>query len=316
MRRAYKYSPCANLTDFAGQGGASPLVIYRAIDNLGERKMRERMKPTAFDYQRAGSVAEAVAIYHHAEDARYLAGGQSLIAALNFRLDAPGLLIDISRIASLRGIERLGDTIRIGAMTRHVEVMHDPLVATHLPLLRDAVASVAHPAIRNRGTIGGSIALSDPASEMPACALALSAKFHVEGPDGGKTVPADDFFLGVYETALTPGEILTAIEIPIPGPGCQHGFAELARRNGDYAMTGLAMMRGPDPRIVWFAMSDRPVRALAAERALQAGAEVSAVLALATDGIDVLGDLNASAQMKRHYARVLLGRVLQAEVAR
>lgn len=273
------------------------------------------MKPAAFDYQRAASVSEAVEIYHRAADARYLAGGQSLIAALNFRLDAPGLLIDISQIAALRGIRRQDDTIRIGAMTRHVEVMRDPVIAAHLPLLTEAVGNVAHPAIRNRGTIGGSIALADPASEMPACALALSAILHLEGPEGRRTVAADDFFLGVYETALTPGEILTEIEIPVPAPGARHGFAELARRKGDYAMMGLAMMRGPDPRIVWFAISDRPVRAQAAEQALRAGAQIAEVLPLATEGIEVQGDLNASAQMKQHYARVLLGRVLRAEAA-
>jgi carbon-monoxide dehydrogenase medium subunit len=270
------------------------------------------MKPAEFDYVRAASVEEAVALHQAAADARYLAGGQSLLAALNFRLDAPGLLIDIGQIAALRGIRREADSIHIGAMTRHAEVARDPLIARHLPLLAEAVAHVAHPAIRNRGTIGGSIALADPAAEMPACALALSAVLHLQGPAGQRTVLADDFFLGLYETALSPGEMLTGLSVPVPATGARHGFAELARRRGDYAMTGLAMMAGPAPRVVWFALSDRPVRARAAEAALDAGHEVAAVAALATEGIAVLGDLNASEDAKRHYAAVLLARVLRA----
>jgi aerobic carbon-monoxide dehydrogenase medium subunit len=269
-----------------------------------------RMKPTAFDYVRAESVDDAVMRYRMAKDARYLAGGQSLLAALNFRLDAPELLVDISQIGALRGIRRRGNSVLIGAMTCHAEVGGNPFVAAHLPLLSEAVAHVAHPAIRHRGTIGGSIALADPASEMPACALALSAILHVQGAGGARTIPADDFFLGVYETALIPGEILTQIEFPLPAAGARHGFRELARRRGDYAMTGLALMSGRAPRIVWFALSDRPVRALAAEAALAAGADIEAVASLATDGIEVLGDMNASEAAKRHYARVLLSRVL------
>ncbi|MES2847093.1 MAG: xanthine dehydrogenase family protein subunit M [Pseudomonadota bacterium] len=269
------------------------------------------MKPAPFEYVRATSVDDAMARYIEAEDARYLAGGQSLLAALNFRLDAPELLIDISQIGALRGIGRQGNAVIIGAMTRHAEVAADPLVTAHLPLLAQAVAHVAHPAIRHRGTIGGSIALADPASEMPACALALSAVLHVNGPDGLRTISADDFFRGIYETALMPGEILTQIEFPLPATEARHGFAELARRKGDYAMTGLALMTGPSPRIVWFALSDRPVRARTAEAALAAGETRANIAALATDGINVLGDLNASDAVKRHYARILLSRVLQ-----
>jgi carbon-monoxide dehydrogenase medium subunit len=253
-----------------------------------------------------------VALHASAADAaRYLAGGQSLLAALSFRLDTPTLLIDIGRIAELKGVRRDGDCIVIGTTTCHAEIARDPLIARHLPLIAEAVAEVAHPAIRNRGTFGGSIALADPAAEMPACALALSAVMVVQGPEGERRIAADAFFLGSYETAMQPGELLTRVEIPIPPAGARHGFAEIARRRGDYAMAGLAMMHGPKPRIVWFALSDRPVRARAAEAALEAGKDGDDIAARATDGVPVFGDANATEAMKRHLARQLLARNLR-----
>jgi carbon-monoxide dehydrogenase medium subunit len=270
------------------------------------------MKPAVFDYVAATSVEQAVALHASAADAaRYLAGGQSLLAALSFRLDAPTLLIDIGRITELKGVRRDGDCIVIGSTTCHAEILRDPLIARHLPLIAKAVAEVAHPAIRNRGTFGGSIALADPAAEMPACALALSAVMVVQGPEGERRIAADAFFLGSYETAMQPGELLTRVEIPIPPAGTRHGFAEIARRRGDYAMAGLAMMHGPKPRIVWFALSDRPVRARAAEAALEAGKDGDDVAARATEGIPVFGDANATEAMKRHLARQLLARTLR-----
>jgi carbon-monoxide dehydrogenase medium subunit len=270
------------------------------------------MKPAVFDYVAATSVEQAVALHASAADAaRYLAGGQSLLAALSFRLDAPTLLIDIGRIAELKGVRQDGDCIVIGSTTCHAEILRDPLIARHLPLIAKAVAEVAHPAIRNRGTFGGSIALADPAAEMPACALALSAVMVVQGPGGERRIAADAFFLGSFDTALQPGELLTRVEIPIPPAGTRHGFAEIARRRGDYAMAGLAMMHGPKPRIVWFALSDRPVRARAAEAALEAGKDDDDVAARATEGVPVFGDANATEAMKRHLARQLLARTLR-----
>lgn len=270
------------------------------------------MKPAVFDYVAATSVEQAVALHASAADAaRYLAGGQSLLAALSFRLDAPTLLIDIGRIAELKGVRREDDCIVIGTTTCHAEILRDPLIARYLPLIAKAVAEVAHPAIRNRGTFGGSIALADPAAEMPACALALSAVMVVQGPGGERRIAADAFFLGSFDTALQPGELLTRVEIPIPPAGTRHGFAEIARRRGDYAMAGLAMMHGPKPRIVWFALSDRPVRARAAEAALEAGKDDDDVAARATEGIPVFGDANATEAMKRHLARQLLARTLR-----
>lgn len=272
------------------------------------------MKTNAFAYVRAETVADALRHYAQAgSDARYLAGGQSLMAALNFRLDEPSTLIDITRIAGLRGVTRAGDAVHIGALTRHADVMADAVIAADLPLIHAAIAHVAHPAIRNRGTFGGSVALADPAAEMPACVLALGGVMQIAHPGGTRDVAADDFFLGTYETALAPGDLLTSVTIPVPAPGSRWGFAELARRAGDYAMAGLCLMIAPDhrdARVVFFSISDRPVRARAAEAALIAGASPAEVAALATDGIAVYGDLNANEATKRHYARVLLSREL------
>lgn len=272
------------------------------------------MKSNAFAYARATTVDEALRMHAEAGDgARYLAGGQSLLAALNFRLDEPPALIDIGPIAALRGITLQGDTLhgdrlRIGALTRHAEVLEDPLIARHLPLIAVAMGWVAHPAIRNRGTFGGSVALADPAAEMPACCLALGAEMVIAGPGGERRILADDFFVGLYETALEAGELLLAVEIPLPAPGARHAFCELARRHGDYAMAGLAMMRGPDmARVVFFGLSDRPVRSPAAEAAILAGGDAPAV---AAEGLDIYGDLNADEETKRHYAGVLLRRAL------
>lgn len=269
------------------------------------------MKTNAFAYFRAETAEEALRLHAAAGDgARYLAGGQSLMAALNFRLDEPVALIDISRIGALRGIAVADGVLRIGALTRHADVMASETIATRLPLISEAIAQVAHPAIRNRGTFGGSIALADPAAEMCACALALDATMVVLGPSGERRIPASDWFRGLYETALEPGDLLTGVEIPLPAAGSVHGFGEFARRHGDYAMAGLALMLAPDrstARVAFFGVSDRVLRSPAAEAALVAGADAAAV---ATEGLDVFGDLNASEEVKRHYCAVLLRRAL------
>jgi carbon-monoxide dehydrogenase medium subunit len=269
------------------------------------------MKSADFSYQRATSPEEALHLYGQAGgEARYLAGGQSLMAALNFRLDAPEVLIDISRLRQLSGICEIENGVQVGATTRHADVAKSGIVAARLPLITRAMAEVAHPAIRSRGTFGGSIALADPAAEMPACALALGAKMYVLGEKGPRAVAADDWCLGTYETALEPGDLLTHVELPAQAAGTKWGFAELARRRGDYAMAGLAVVVGDAPRIVYFGVSDRPVRAAAAEAALGRGAAAADVAALADEGLDVFGDLNASEPVKRRYMQVLLARVL------
>jgi len=268
------------------------------------------MKPTPFGYVRATSVRHALAL--HAEsggDARYLAGGQSLLPALNFRLDAPSRLIDLNGITGLSGIRIEGEALVIGALTRHAQVAADPLIRTHLPLIAKAMDHVAHPAIRNRGTFGGSVALADPAAEMPACVLALGGTIIAEGTGGRREIAADDFFLGSYETALAPGEVLVEVRLPLPHPQARPGFSEIARRKGDYATVGVALMTGPAARVVWFGLSDRPLRDPAAEAAIPDGPQAAATAALA--GLEIWGDLHATGPTKRHLGRVLIRRVLE-----
>ncbi|MBV8166812.1 MAG: FAD binding domain-containing protein, partial [Alphaproteobacteria bacterium] len=236
------------------------------------------MKPAPFDYAKPGSLAEAVTLLaRHGDQARVLAGGQSLIATLNMRLSQPQLLVDINGLDELARITLDGAVLRLGALVRHATLETDALVARHAPLLAAAVPHIAHPAIRNRGTIGGSLAFADPAAELPACAVALDARLMLTGPAGARTVAARDFFTGLYETALRPGELVTAIEIPVAAPGAQHGFDELARRHGDYAMVGLAaqaLCAGKALsalRLVFFAAGTGPVVAERAAAALAGG---------------------------------------------
>ena len=223
------------------------------------------MKPAPFAYVRPESLEDAIGVLDaHGEDARVLAGGQSLMATLNMRLSAPAVLVDIGRVPGLAGIETAGDGIRIGAMTRHAAVEGSDLVASHAPLIAAAMPHIAHPAVRNCGTFGGSIAFADPAAELPACAVALGARMTVAAKGGTRTVDADAFFRGLYETALAPGEVLTAIEVPGIGAGWKSGFMELARRHGDYAIIGLAAHvevedgRFGCARLVFFGAGERP----------------------------------------------------------
>lgn len=275
--------------------------------------MEGNLKPGAFAYRRAESAEHAVQLFAEiGEGAQYLAGGQSLVATLNFRVSEVGTLIDLTRIDALKGIEDRGNAIHIGALTTHAAVARNSFVRERLPLIADAYVHVAHPAIRNRGTIGGSIALGDPASEIPACMLALGAIVHMNGPSGTRTISIDDFYLGLYETALEEGELVTGIEIPLPARDARHGFEEIARRHGDYAMAGLAVMANDRKvRMAYFAISDRAIRSTAAEAAFASGASPAECAKLATEDMDVFGDLNASEEMKRHLAGVLMRRVLE-----
>ena len=279
------------------------------------------MKARAFDYRRASSVAEALDAYAACTgEARYLAGGQSLLPALNLRLDAPDLLIDIGRIEALRGVAIDGECLRIGALTRHAETLASPLVAAHAPLLTQAAAYMAHPAIRNLGTMGGSLSLADPASELPACMRALGATLEITGPEGIRGVAADDFFRDLYETALTPGELLTAVRVPLAAPGSRMHFAEIARRRGDYAMVGLAanlvLADGivTSARLGFCSMGPTPMRAPAAEAALSGRALDRAAVAAARTALDEDlapdDDDSLSAAARMHLVRVLLSRVL------
>ena len=280
------------------------------------------MKAPRFAYARPASVAQALALLaEHKDEARVLAGGQSLVPMMNFRVAAPKVLVDINRIAALSGIKITKDHIRIGALTRHVELERSVDIARHLPLVAQAMPHIAHPAIRNRGTFGGSCALADPAAELPACAIALGATFVVAGKKGERRIPAQDFFRGLYATALKTGEILVAAEFPRGKPGYASAFGELARRHGDYAMVGVAAHgstqggKFSDMRVAFFGVGDRPARAAQFERALEgkpaAASTIDGALAKLDADLDPRADLHASAAMKRHLAKVLVGRVLR-----
>ena len=280
------------------------------------------MKAPRFAYARPASVAEALALLaEHRDEARVLAGGQSLVPMLNFRVAAPKVLVDINRIAGLAGIKVAKNHVRIGALTRHVELERSADIARHLPLVAAAMPHIAHPAIRNRGTFGGSCALGDPAAELPACALALAATFIAAGKKGERRIAAQDFFRGLYATALKAGELLVAAEFPLPNPGYASAFGELARRHGDYAMVGVAAhgstqgKKFSDMRVVFFGVGDRPQRAALLERALDgrpaAASTIEGALAALDSDLDPRADLHASAAMKRHLAKVLAGRVLR-----
>jgi carbon-monoxide dehydrogenase medium subunit len=270
------------------------------------------VKPAPFAYKKVRTLDEAVALLGEHSDARLLAGGQSLIATLNMRLSAPSLLIDINGIKGLDGIASKGSAIEIGALTRHVQAERSDAIAQHAPLIARAMPHIGHAAIRNRGTLGGSIAFADPAAELPACLLALGGEVDVAGPKGKRTIKADDFFKGLFETALGPQDVLTAIRVPAADKGARVGFAELARRHGDYAIVGLAACaRGDgkglaDVRLAFFGVGATPVRAKKAEAALAGGNVDAAVAALDLEPQD---DVQATAAVKKHLAGVLLRRV-------
>lgn len=284
------------------------------------------MKASAFSYARATSVSNALELLAaHGDRAKVLSGGQSLMPAMNLRLISPELLVDIGELAELRGIAVTGGVIRIGALTRHAELARSSEIAAHAPLLTQAIAHVAHPAIRNRGTLGGSLAHADPASELAACMVALNAVIFVRGKAGERRIAAEDFFTGIYQTALSPEELLVAIELPVAPKNGAHFFHEFARRQGDYAIVGLAAQaiveQGAfaDLRLIFFAVGDRPLLAKAAKKLI--GIEVTpdvlsgACLALGEE-LDPHDDQQASAAMRRHLAKVLLARCVSALLGR
>ncbi|MCA1287222.1 FAD binding domain-containing protein [Salipiger bermudensis] len=269
------------------------------------------MKASAGGYARAVDVPHALELMAGSEGAgRFLAGGQSLIAAMNMRLSEGDMLIDISKIPGLSGVAEDGERLRIGALTRHAEIGRDPLLRQHAPLLSDAVRYIAHAAIRNRGTIGGALAHADPAAEFPACILALGATLHAHGPDGDRDIPAEAFFEDVFTTALAEDEILTAISVPKAEPGERHVIEEVARRSGDYALTGLCLVRrSAGHRLSVFSAGPVPILAKGAMAALDAGDSDAAVEALRAE-IEPSSDTQATASYRRHLAGVLLRRAI------
>jgi aerobic carbon-monoxide dehydrogenase medium subunit len=284
------------------------------------------MKASAFSYARATSVVNALELLvAHGDKAKVLSGGQSLMPAMNLRLISPELIVDIGEIAELRGIAVRGDVVSIGALTRHVDLARSSEISAHAPLLTEAIAHVAHPAIRNRGTLGGSLAHADPASELPACMVALNATIVVRGQAGERRIAAADFFKGIYETALSAQELLVAVELPAAQKNSAHFFFEFARRHGDYAIAGLAaqaIVQGggfTDLRIVFFAVGDRPLLAKAANKLVNVAvtpAALSDASAALGEELEPQGDQQASASMRRHLAKVLLARCTSALLGR
>jgi carbon-monoxide dehydrogenase medium subunit len=280
------------------------------------------MKASAFAYARATSVGNALDLLAaHGDRAKVLSGGQSLMPAMNLRLISPELIVDIGDIAELRGIAVRGDVLTIGALTRHVDLARSPEIAAHAPLLTQAIANVAHPAIRNKGTIGGSLAHADPASELPACMVALKSTIIVRGQAGERRIAAQDFFTGIYETALSAQELLVAVELPVAEKNSAHFFLEFARRHGDYAIAGLAaqaVVEGEgfaELRPVFFAVGDRPVLASAAAKLVKipiTPAVLSAASAALGEELDPHDDQQASGSMRRHLAKVLLARCVSS----
>ena len=280
------------------------------------------MKAPPFAYVRAASLADVFAQWRAAgPDARLVAGGQTLLASLAFRLSEPSTLIDITRVPELTGIAAADDGVRVGALTTHAELGASEHVRQHVPLLVEAVPLIAHPAIRNRGTIGGSLAFADPAAELPACCVALDATIIARGSGGERRIPAAKFFTGLYATALGEHELISGVEFPRAMPGERATIIELARRSGDYAMAGVVAKADvshgtlADPRVVFFGVGESPVVAKGAmasltDKPVTAEAIASAQGALHAD-LDPPADQHGGPEMKRHLAGVLLARALR-----
>jgi carbon-monoxide dehydrogenase medium subunit len=281
------------------------------------------MIPASFEYTRPGSLDEAIrALADGGEDAKVIAGGQSLLPLLRLRLAYPELLVDLGALDELRGVSEAGDSLTIGARTTHYQVMHDPLIAEHCGLLAQAAGTVADPAVRHRGTLGGSLAHGDPAGDLPAVVLALDAVLTAQGPEGTREIPAGEFFVDYLTTALRPGEILTGVRVPKLGPGWGYRYEKFHRTAQAWATVGVAALarrsdgQVAEARIGLTNMGPVPIRATAAESAA-AGAQASvaalqAAAAAADEGTQPPADLHGAPDYRRHLARVLTGRALAA----
>jgi aerobic carbon-monoxide dehydrogenase medium subunit len=270
------------------------------------------VKPPPFDYTAVSTLDEALsALAEGGDEAKVLAGGQSLIPLMSLRLAHPALLVDVNHVQELASIERTNGTLRIGAMVRHRTAERSQEIAGAVPLISKVMPFIGHTAIRSRGTIGGSIAHADPAAELPAVALALGATINLTSKARGeRQVSAEDFFQGYFTTAIEPDEILTSIDFPVLADA---GVAveEVARRHGDFAMVGAVVATPPgDARIALINVAEKPVRATAAEQALNAGAGLDEVAALAARDLEPSGDLHASAAYRKKVAGVCVKRAL------
>lgn len=270
------------------------------------------MIPAAFDYVRATSAAEAISLIgQHGSDAKFLAGGHSLLPLMKLRLVAPSVLVDVGRITDLSYIKDAGDHIAIGAMTRHMDVEKSSVLAQHVPLLAHAASHVGDPQVRHRGTIGGSIAHADPASDLPATTLALGATYVVQGPNGTREIAASSFFHGFLQSDLAEDEMLTEIRVPKMN-GAGWSFQKFNRRAQDWAIVGVAAWRGSHGSGVGLVnMGQTPILASAVSKALAGGASIADAAALAADDAEPSPDNNASVEYRTHLAKVLVRRALE-----
>ncbi len=266
------------------------------------------MIPAPFEYRRAGSVDEAIELLGSDPDAKLLAGGHSLIPLLRLRFARPSLLVDVGRLEGLRYVRDDGDRIAIGALTRHADIASDPVLAERCAPLAGAAALVGDPQVRHRGTIGGSVAHGDPASDMPTILLALDADFVARGPGGERTIPAGEFFSGMFETALGPQDVLTEIRVP----SATGSYLKHVRRSHDWATVGVAAIR-LDGRVQvgLTSMGATPLRARGVEEALAGGASPAEAAERAAEGTDPPSDVSGSAEYRAHLARVLVRRAVE-----
>jgi carbon-monoxide dehydrogenase medium subunit len=268
------------------------------------------MIPAKFEYRRAGSVEEAMDLLAAApDDAKLLAGGHSLLPLMKLRLATPAILVDIGRVGALSYVRDGGDHVAIGALTRHRDLETSEVALAEVPLLAHVAGQVGDPQVRHRGTIGGSIAHGDPASDLPAAVMALGGTLVVQGPGGAREVPADEFFLGFLETALRPDEVLTEIRVRKAPHGW--GFQKFNRRAQDWAIVGVAAVLDGSPRVALVNMGATTLRARATEDALASGASVAEAAARAADGLEPPSDIHGSAEYRRHLTTVLVRRALE-----
>jgi carbon-monoxide dehydrogenase medium subunit len=269
------------------------------------------MIPAAFDYMRARSVDEALAtLAEHGDEAKVLAGGHSLLPLMKLRLATPAVLIDIGGLSDLSYIRRDGDELRIGGLTRHHDVEHSTLLREQCGLLAHVAGFVGDPQVRHRGTLGGSLAHGDPVSDLPAAVLALGGSMVLRGQNGERIVPASEFFQGFLEAALAPNELLVEVRVPAM-PGARFSYQKFVRRAQDWAIVGAAVVRNGHMGVALVNMGTTPLRARSVEQALASGASIAEAAVLADDNTDPTADLNASAEYRRHLARVLVRRGLE-----
>ena len=270
------------------------------------------MIPAAFDYKRAGSAAEAISLVsEYGDDAKFLAGGHSFLPLMKLRLAAPSVLVDIGRLTDLSYIRDAGDHIAIGALTRHMDVEKSPVLAQHVPLLAHAASHVGDPQVRHRGTIGGSIAHADPASDLPATTLALGATYVVQGASGTREIAAKDFYKGFLESALRPDEMLTEIRVPKMN-GAGWSFQKFNRRAQDWAIVGVAAWRrGSESGVGLVNMGSTPILASSVASAIASGASVADAAQKASAEAEPQSDLNATSDYRKHLASVLVRRALE-----